>query len=657
MRRGFGALVTLTLLLLFQTAVFSADKPAPTIEDLISRLGSERWNERTEARKRLVEHGLAALPALRNACENRNPEVASQARRAISEIWDRFSKQGLRQRLTTFPGDNGRLERLIGQIPNVLDMLIDPNQLSRHHLMDKLEETCSPDASPVLVELLGSESKQLRRRAAIQLAQIGGMDTIERLEPLIASTNPEIACAAMHAASMMRGRTTELRLLKLLDHNSPIIAREAAGALLMYYGNPTGYAALRGYRLDPDIGEGTKIRYAFIRLASLLPANIVLDPPLERAAATTGYREEPGGEGRFRELLKSFAAPLPGVTAKPRYGTVFIASPERHAELPDFVPAELVSGGECTAAHRLRNCVVDANFEDTRLETALTHVTANLEVSLQMHPDVDFGNAVTFAHFSGLTAENALRCLLFPRGFGYYLEEKKLHILTLKELARKLSERRETVLESGDIPALLSYLNHTDSRLSLRARQALMGLGNEAIAAAVERFGPDILEQGTAARGFLISAYLSTLPGSSLIDSTLNKTIAFVADDLPLATILSRLSGYTGVEFVLGFSPGTRKELEKVRVTCKADIITVGEVLEQITGESGIIFRIRPRDIFFSTESDLGDYAVAGSLLSIVEKEPASAVQLLQRLTGRLHDAGEEGIGEWLKWWESVRGF
>jgi len=57
---------------------------------LIKRLGSEKYAERNSAQKKLTEMGLAAVPDLRKAQQDKNPEIANRAAQAIEAIFARI---------------------------------------------------------------------------------------------------------------------------------------------------------------------------------------------------------------------------------------------------------------------------------------------------------------------------------------------------------------------------------------------------------------------------------------------------------------------------------------------------------------------------------------------------------------------------------------
>jgi hypothetical protein len=59
---------------------------AKRIAELISRFASTKYQERDTAQRDLVEMGWAAVPALREARQHKDPEVAGRARAALEEI-------------------------------------------------------------------------------------------------------------------------------------------------------------------------------------------------------------------------------------------------------------------------------------------------------------------------------------------------------------------------------------------------------------------------------------------------------------------------------------------------------------------------------------------------------------------------------------------
>jgi hypothetical protein len=67
-------------------------KPAEAnrIGELIGRLGSTKYQERDGAQRDLVEMGWKAVPALREARQHKDPEVASRAGKALEDIFARI---------------------------------------------------------------------------------------------------------------------------------------------------------------------------------------------------------------------------------------------------------------------------------------------------------------------------------------------------------------------------------------------------------------------------------------------------------------------------------------------------------------------------------------------------------------------------------------
>lgn len=85
-------MATALALLLVCAAVLAQEKPensTPTQEEikkLVAALGSDSWQERTEAEKKLIRTGKAAGPALEEALKSEDPETVSRAERILEEI-------------------------------------------------------------------------------------------------------------------------------------------------------------------------------------------------------------------------------------------------------------------------------------------------------------------------------------------------------------------------------------------------------------------------------------------------------------------------------------------------------------------------------------------------------------------------------------------
>ena len=77
MRRPLGALLAVGLAAHLTPA---ADPPAPAVEALVARLGSDSFAEREEATRALLQRGPAALDALTTAAAGRYKRLGGHNR-------------------------------------------------------------------------------------------------------------------------------------------------------------------------------------------------------------------------------------------------------------------------------------------------------------------------------------------------------------------------------------------------------------------------------------------------------------------------------------------------------------------------------------------------------------------------------------------------
>lgn len=80
----------ISLLVLFLVALVLPAQQEQSPEDLIKQLGSAKFNERTKAGQTLENMGAKALPALREAAKDKDPEVSRRA----AELVQRIEKKG-----------------------------------------------------------------------------------------------------------------------------------------------------------------------------------------------------------------------------------------------------------------------------------------------------------------------------------------------------------------------------------------------------------------------------------------------------------------------------------------------------------------------------------------------------------------------------------
>jgi HEAT repeat protein len=149
------------------------------IKMLVAQLGSEDFQERQEAQRKLLDLGLDALPRLREAMRSGDPEVARRAAKCVEEIERVCIKEFLEKELG------------LKELPDLVRASQDQRthyRMSAAYLLWKFHDK-GRDAVPTLLTLLKDESALVRRKAASSLAHYVEYDDVVRA--LIAAMKDE----------------------------------------------------------------------------------------------------------------------------------------------------------------------------------------------------------------------------------------------------------------------------------------------------------------------------------------------------------------------------------------------------------------------------------------------------------------------------------
>lgn len=304
----------------------------PVVAELIRRLGSEQAAERDAATAQIKRLGPAAEPALREAAQNPDPEVAARIRHLL-----RFIEVGRKVPARLLDRLPVLADRLAGNDPHAwtrvfLDIAADPakaavlrradldalaipalsgaaNQRERHQVFDVIRRRRLLSAVPALVELLSEPSEVVYGNITYGLQSMGITIEEPKLALLLAHDRQNVRSAAerilgqaAHVSliprivELLKDLRAEVRasVLRVLSTLNAAGAAEAVAACLSDPEAAVRAAAARA--LGPVAG------YRFA--AGLEPLVREADPAVASAAI------ESAGTLRFRRLAPAIKAML-----------------------------------------------------------------------------------------------------------------------------------------------------------------------------------------------------------------------------------------------------------------------------------------------------------------------------------------------------------
>lgn len=143
---------------------------ADHIRTLVRQLGDDDFQVREKATRELVELGAAALPYLREAAEDKDPEVARRANHCLKKIGREATsgRLGAAVRLAAARGEPGTAEVLLNLLPGADRELALEIKAALYHLAQK------DTAKAVLVRALEDKAPAKRAAAAAVLGKDGG---------------------------------------------------------------------------------------------------------------------------------------------------------------------------------------------------------------------------------------------------------------------------------------------------------------------------------------------------------------------------------------------------------------------------------------------------------------------------------------------------
>jgi hypothetical protein len=163
--------VTGPALLAFLRARTPSSEKLERARRLIRKLGDDAFAEREQASRDLIALGTIAIPFLREATKNNDPEIVRRARECLQAIGEDRSKGQIAAaiRLVGLRQPEGAAEVLLDYLPSADADLTAELQAALYAIAQAKRE---PD--PVLVRVLDDKNELRRRAAAAALGKDGG---------------------------------------------------------------------------------------------------------------------------------------------------------------------------------------------------------------------------------------------------------------------------------------------------------------------------------------------------------------------------------------------------------------------------------------------------------------------------------------------------
>jgi HEAT repeat protein len=210
------------------------EKVQQELRRLIRQLGDRSWSAREKATRRLIEEGTVALPLLRLAVENDNPEAATRALRCLQKIQQgpgselviaaahllarpgepRFTKPGGDSKPPAGSVTPARaLQTLLTYAPFAPDEAIEDEVLSCLTLLSLRQAR----VDPLLVTALDDPLPPRRAAAAYVLGRVGTEAECEQARKLLVDPILKVRLRAAQGLLVARDRTAVPALIDLLD--------------------------------------------------------------------------------------------------------------------------------------------------------------------------------------------------------------------------------------------------------------------------------------------------------------------------------------------------------------------------------------------------------------------------------------------------------
>lgn len=241
------------------------------IRDLITRLGSEDWNERESATQELVDLGEKALPYLMEARQHEDPEIRIRAKRILMEtgLWHQVPalvEEKVKELVKTLRGRDDlvhwhlqyNLEPYfyVWQLQDdlkiledsraaefLLPALKDQDTMLRRNVAYLLGETGAEQAVGGLLEALGDEDEMVRCYAAFSLGKLGQVASAHAVCGLLQSDSEDVVTAALISLERIADRAAVSRMIELLEDPRPEIRFHAYYTVFRVTRCPINYNA------------------------------------------------------------------------------------------------------------------------------------------------------------------------------------------------------------------------------------------------------------------------------------------------------------------------------------------------------------------------------------------------------------------------------
>jgi HEAT repeat protein len=192
---------------------------------LIDDLGADDYQARENATKELVKVGAAAAPALLQATDNADPEVASRARECLNALGARANSElhGVAARVLAARKPEGAVDALLAYLPCAFDETLEME------LVNAIGKVGVTDGKPatILVEAANDKLPLRRLAAAVALARSKGDDNRATARKLLSDTEPRVRLAAATALVMAEDREAVPTLFTLFTDAPPSIVWQA----------------------------------------------------------------------------------------------------------------------------------------------------------------------------------------------------------------------------------------------------------------------------------------------------------------------------------------------------------------------------------------------------------------------------------------------
>jgi HEAT repeat protein len=293
----------------------------PRVERLVRQLGSEKFEDREQAAKDLIDIGAPALEAVRRAAASPDAEVARLAKECIETIEHNVKVAGLLRQLRSdmqedrLAGARGlrEMEKRVAEIvPALAEMLDDPRIEVREATAGVLY-LAGPKAEmalPKLLRILADNSPgttSLRWRVIIVLEKMGppGRKGAPILLRILETEGPEMIHYAAHGLASLGQDEPRVgpALLKALSHEDISVKNSAAGALACLKKEPekTVPAIVKILETYPFTTTGElQTKYSFVR--SLRAYGSLAEPAIPYLI---GVAKNPEGDNHLRGLAKN----------------------------------------------------------------------------------------------------------------------------------------------------------------------------------------------------------------------------------------------------------------------------------------------------------------------------------------------------------------